>query len=366
MTAVFALGSNGSGQLGIGHKEDVSVPKQVLFAEAADPSSPVQTVAGGGNHTLLLTVPGVLFWSGDATTGACGKVTGPDSSGRPLFRPVDLGAARGRAVTHVAATWEASVIVTKDEHGAATNVYSAGLGSKGELGLGSLMVRAPSWERILDFPSPGLQIVDLAACMGHAVVVLSNGEAWGWGNGRKGQLGAPHEAVIDKPRKIAAVDFSVKRAVCGREFTCLLGDEETGQLLVLGSDRWDVRKSAPASVPRWQDIGASWGNVHVLCKDDTLISWGRDDHGQLGLAEKSKVKKIAIGSEHALAFTEDGEVVAWGWGEHGNCGPSKRSGTVKGGTRSVVASSRYIPRESEISSIGAGCATSWISISAAS
>jgi protein ATS1 len=30
MVTVFALGSNGSGQLGIGHKEDVSVPKQVV------------------------------------------------------------------------------------------------------------------------------------------------------------------------------------------------------------------------------------------------------------------------------------------------------------------------------------------------
>jgi len=31
MATVYAIGSNGSGQLGIGHKEDVSVPKQVLF-----------------------------------------------------------------------------------------------------------------------------------------------------------------------------------------------------------------------------------------------------------------------------------------------------------------------------------------------
>jgi len=93
-----------------------------------------------------------------------------------------------------------------------------------------------------------------------------------------------------------------------------------------------------------------------------LISWGRDDHGQLTPPELPSVSQVAIGSEHALVLTEEGEVCAWGWGEHGNCGPKTTDGDVKG-RWNVVASSKYLPAGSKISYIGAGCATSWIYLS---
>ncbi len=85
MKVLFALGSNGSGQLGIGHKEDVSVPKQVLFPEDLSILPTIRKIAAGGNHTLLLTEPGELFWSGDSTTGACGKVTSEQKAAEPQF-----------------------------------------------------------------------------------------------------------------------------------------------------------------------------------------------------------------------------------------------------------------------------------------
>jgi protein ATS1 len=359
MPAIYALGSNGSGQLGIGHKEDVSVPKPALFEDISlDQNTQVK---GGGNHTLLLS-SGTLYCSGDFASGACGIKC--DSSHSPSqFHKADLGlngAAINKPIRLCAAAWESSVIVQEDENRKATKVYSFGTGNKGELGLGEFIFKSAKAQLINDFPPADLEVVDLASSVSHVVAVLSNGDVYGWGSGRKGQLGEP-EGIVHSPRKVSGVDFKVVRVACGREFTYLLGEPGEGQHIILGSDKWNVRSSAPRAVPGWKDIGASWGSIFGLLDDGKLLAWGRDDHGQLPPSGIPLLSHIAIGSEHALGLTRDNDVLAWGWGEHGNCGPKTTNGDVKA-RWNVIASSKYLPAGSKISSIGAGCATSWVCV----
>lgn len=377
MDFAFALGSNGSGQLGIGHKEDISVPKPALFSSAAgelsaNPTSPVVKVAAGGNHTLLLTQDGEIYSSGDPASGACGlKSATADSAGAgqprpPVFHKIHVPAEQaaqspGRLI---AATWEASIITGPDEQGRRNRrVYSFGCGSKGELGQGPLIIRVPFAQPIANFPPPETEVVGLSACMGHVVAVLSNGDVYGWGNGRKGQLGAP-EGIITEPRKIEGVPFKVAKAACGKEFTCLVGKPGSGDILVMGLDKWSVQSSAPNSVPGWRDLQASWGNIYVLQADGSILSWGRNDHGQLAPSELPKMSQIAVGSEHVVAIDEARQsVAAWGWGEHGNCGPQVQDDNSQGKAGwNVIASAKHIPPGSSITAIGSGCATSWIMI----
>lgn len=358
MAQVFALGSNGSGQLGIGHKEDVSVPKPVIFQQGVAPES-VRKITAGGNHTLLLTGSGDVLWSGDADSGACGKVTPQQKAAPPHFRKVDFEQPFKAGM--VAATWEASIVTQLDEQGKNTSVYSSGVGLKGELALGDLIVRVPGATKIPNFPPPDTEVVDLAACMGHVVAVLSNGDVYGWGNGRKGQIGAP-EAVVHTPRKIEGVDFKVSRAVCGRDFTLLVGDLKDGKVLFLGADKLGIKSSIPVTTELWRDAGSGWGSVYVLKEDGTLVGWGRNDHGQAPPPELPPLSQIAIGSEHALALDKTGNVLTWGWGEHGNCGPTVDNGDVKG-RWNVIASSANIPPGIAVTRIGAGCATSWLVLS---
>ncbi|KAB5570162.1 regulator of chromosome condensation 1/beta-lactamase-inhibitor protein II [Coniochaeta sp. 2T2.1] len=362
MIVLFALGSNGSGQLGIGHTEDVSVPKQVLLPESSDLSAPISRVAAGGNHTLLLSSSGDLFWSGDSTSGACGRVTPEQKAAESQFHPVNLttSAEESFKVGLIAATWEASVVTRLDSRGRNTEVYTFGAGMKGELGLGELIIRTPTPSRIENFPPEGTEVVDLAACMGHVVAVLSNGEAYGWGNGRKGQLGLP-DAVVNSPRKIEGVDFKVARAVCGKDFTVLVGGGDDPRVLFLGADKFGTKAAVPDTAEGWSDVRASWGNVYALRHDGRFESWGRDDHGQMVPEHLPPVSKITVGSEHVLALDEEGNVLTWGWGEHGNCGPKVDNGDVKG-RWNVIASTKFMPPNSKVTSIGAGCATSWIVI----
>lgn len=387
---LYALGSNGSGQLGIGHDQDVSIPRQVLFSPPdASPTSPIIRVAAGGNHTLLLAADGTLYRAGDASAGACGPSATSSAGAGAGVDPVTTSHVARRVaslggdapVQLAAATWEASVIVQRrqtrgdDDDADDAIVSTFGAGAKGELGLGQFIIRTPTISRVStsSFPPAGVSVVDLAASMSHVVAVLSNGTAWGWGSGRKGQLGADAakataDGVVHEPRRIEGVGFPVARAVCGREFTVLFGGpgpDEGGEVLVLGADKAGVRSSAPARVAGWRDVGASWGGVYVLRGDGTLLSWGKDDHGQLAPAGLPPLAKMAVGSEHVVALTEDGDVLSWGWGEHGNCGPQVENGDVKG-RWNTIASKKYIPPGSDIVAIGAGCATSWVSLEMAS
>ena len=358
MSRIYALGSNGSGQLGIGHKEDVSVPKPALPEDISIHQN--TQVRGGGSHTLLLS-SGTLYCSGSSISGACGITPGPVLP-FSQFHKVNLGlnSSNYSSIHLCAASWESSIIVQTDDSGKATTVYSFGTGYKGELGLGEFMLKSAKAQLIKGFPPTGLEVVDLAASVSHVVAVLSNGDVYGWGSGRKGQLGHP-EGIVYGPRKITGPSFKVVRAVCGREFTYLLGEPGEGQHIILGSDKWKVKSSAPHAVPDWKDVGASWGSVFVLQHHGKLLAWGRDDHGQLPVSGMPPLLRIAVGSEHALGLTEDQEVLAWGWGEHGNCGPKTKDGDVKDGWN-VIASSRHLPPDSKISGVSAGCATSWVCI----
>ncbi|KAI3343283.1 regulator of chromosome condensation 1/beta-lactamase-inhibitor protein II [Ustulina deusta] len=359
MEGLFALGSNGSGQLGLGHKEDVSVPKQVEFSQALHNDSITQ-VAAGGNHTIIITASGNAYWSGDSASGCCGIINDEDKGNiRPVFRKFCLPSSTnpGR-ITYAACTWDTTILVAEDQNCQATRLYSCG----DTEGIGGTSASIP------DFPPVGTAVTSLAAGFRHVVVVLDNGDVYGWGNGRKGQLGQPGDGadargIVAKPRKISGVPFKVVKAVCCQYTTCLVAEPGDGRILVLGADKWELKSQAPPEIPSWKTVTASWGGIYVLKRDGMLVAWGRDDHGQLPPPGLSEISHIAAGSEHVVALTEAGEVVTWGWGEHGNCGPhtDKKSGDVKG-RWNVLASVKNLPEGSTITTIGAGCATSWIYI----
>ena len=368
MAAIYSFGSNGRGQLGLGHSEDISCPEKAIFPPAADLSrDPIISIKAGGNHTLALSRSGKVYGAGNIMSSESSpmKVLGPQARFSYLgFGDEDEDAERGRA-GFVSATWDASVVVADrggegEGEGWGVKVYVLGEGAKGELGLGETVLESAKLKLIPDFPPPPMKVVDIASSMGHTVAVLSNGEVYGWGNGRKGQIGLPAE-VVWRPRKIENVPFPVQRVACGREYTCFLGSPGHGELLVLGSDRSGVVSQAPAEVGGYVDVGASWGSIFVLQGDGKITAWGRDDHGQLPPKDLPKIAQIGVGSEHVLAKTVEGAIVAWGWGEHGNCGDTlDGQGDVKGRWNDI---SCLGIETSKAVALASGCATSWIMVS---
>ncbi|GAP88849.1 putative RCC1 repeat-containing protein [Rosellinia necatrix] len=361
MDGLFALGSNGSGQLGLGHKEDVSVPKQVEFSRALD-NDPIIQVAAGGNHTILVTASGQAYWSGYHDNGCCGIFDDEvKNDGQPIFRKLRLSdsADQEPLIRHAACTWDTTILIASDEDGQATRVYNCGATD----GIEGAPAPMP------DFPPAGTTVTTLAAGFRHVVIVLDNGDVYGWGNRRKGQLGPQLEndadirSAVAVPRKISGVPFRAAKAACCQYTTCLIAEPGDGRILVLGADKWGLKSQAPAEISSWKAIAASWGGIYILKRDGKLEAWGRDDHGQLPPPGLPEISCFAAGSEHIVALTAAGEVLAWGWGEHGNCGPHTdgKFGDVKA-RWNVLAALKNLPEGSSITAVGAGCATSWIHI----
>jgi protein ATS1 len=351
---IYAFGSNGNGQVGVGHTNDTSQPCPVQLSSHIT-SREIKQLASGGNHTLAVGCNQKLEVCGSNEHGQCG-ISPSDipscSVGIPVLAPDrEEKASNLLPILLVAATWTASICLTANDR-----VATFGEGLSGELGLGTDVTSASGPRFIPEFPPEGTKVVHLAASMAHVVAVLSNGEVWGWGNGRKGQLGQPAEDLWS-PRKIDGIPFPVAKAVCGKDFTCVVSSPDTGHIAIIGAegrDRFNLKANTPTSVKGWKDMAASWGSVFILFEDGKLKGFGRDDHGQLPPPGLPPIQAIAAGSEHFLALTVEGKVLAWGWGEHGNCGaPTDDAGDVKGLWNEI-------PVDGKVRACFAGCATSFV------
>lgn len=263
---LYAQGSNGNGQLGIGTYDDVSEaqPCKVEYDENDPPGVPIK-ISAGGSHTLMLFDSGRLFSAGNNQHSQAGIKSranissispDPDAGFNEIKFPTEFP-----KVKLCSATWEASIVVTFDDE-----VYSFGSGLNGELGTG--LNYSSQSGKLPRIPPPDETIVDIASGIKHTVVVLSNGDVYGWGNGRKGQLGEP-TGIVRSPRKIHDAKY-MSRATCGAEFTYLVGDPGEGRHIILGSNKWGVRVHCPTYMRDWTDIGSNWGGIMTLASSGSL------------------------------------------------------------------------------------------------
>ena len=384
---LFAFGSNGSGQLGLGHVEDLAVPEKCLFDDGDDGAEPssimdkedVVRIAAGGNHTLVLFGNGAVYAAGYNVDGRCGTSNQRETSAESASRFRRICATDGEGSTYsvfrnVSTTWEGSFLITSSSGSGSVEadgdiILALGSGGKGELGLGNTQVQAATTStRIPDFPPLGTRVISIASGMGHTAVVLSTGEVYGWGGARKGQLGdaAKAQKIAWSPVRVENVPFRATDVACGREFTVVSGDKSRGEFMILGSldDKWGILSRQPVRLPPYDSLFAGWHGVYVHQNDGfspSVTAWGRDDRGQLPPSDLPSPKKLAVGSEHALALLDERNVVAFGWGEHGNCGSeTDAQGNVQGRFNKIHMSSEIDDGSKRIVGIGAGCATSWI------
>ncbi|KAK4943012.1 alpha tubulin suppressor [Elasticomyces elasticus] len=364
LPTIYAFGSNGSGQLGIGHTNDTARPEKCIFrprhqddldhsdsgeSEAtASTVTVVRKIVAGGNHTLILMKDGRVFAAGNA---------GLEDQDVKVEFEQQLFDVEGH-VTDVAATWEASFVVVDRRR-----VFVRGSGAKGELGLGNGVVTADKMTRVLDVDDldvcPGEQhadakIFDIAACMSHVVVLLSDGRVFGWGSCRKGQLGdqfRQHKILWEPTRIDVGLPFQPQRVVVGRDYTVFLHgvwgevkdlNEEVLQQPVNGGDT----------------VASGWSSIHTLSSGQ-VRSVGNNNHGQFALANMPTILGLAAGSEHCVALTQSNQVIAWGWGEHGNCGEELDSKGNVAGRWNVIPMSRQ-DDATQILDVAAGCATSFV------
>ncbi|BBM98942.1 hypothetical protein MPTK1_1g17400 [Marchantia polymorpha subsp. ruderalis] len=194
-----------------------------------------------------------------------------------------------------------------------------------------------------------------------------------WGNGDHGRLGLSSASSSNAASRWeptvceSLAELEPIAVACGGAHTLVLTDE--GRVLAtglndhgqLGAEQLDTHQSQFVEVvrglpSRCVHIAAGYNHSGAITDDGAVYVWGSNAHGQLGLGKKAeklvhdptrvealrgiRVKKLALGAEHSLALSEDGDVLSWGNGSSGRLGHGRQSGPL----RFFGNSTEFLPR----------------------
>lgn len=269
----------------------------------------------GAAFSVVVTNP-----RGTATSSAATLTVVAAASAPPSAAPAELAAARTLANAE-------SFVLVRRQNGA---LASWGYNGEGQRGDGT--TSAPS-DTVGTVTLPaGLTALRVVAGSNHALALLSNGGVYAWGRNSNGQLGLNDQAVRATPTRVTLPRAAVAIAA-GREFSLAVLDN--GELYawgvnVSGQLGIGTRQIAIALSPlqvvgvtNARDVRA--GNEHALAllADGTVLAWGANNAGQLGLGDlqvrrapvSTPVRGAALiraGGDISAVITAQRTVFAWG------------------------------------------------------
>mmetsp|Transcript_42520 Transcript_42520/g.97433 ORF Transcript_42520/g.97433 Transcript_42520/m.97433 type:complete len:501 (+) Transcript_42520:43-1545(+) len=278
---VKVCGSNDHGQLGTGGGMQAAYPTAALLnlPGAKAEHSPVRSVAAGANHTLFLTLDG-LVWS--VGQNDAGQLCNDDYEDAHI--PMADAFVGAKAV---AAGRSHSLILAEKDN----KVFACGSNSNWQLGTASNATVATPVGVLT-----GVQAI--AAGDAHSLFLLLNGTVLGVGDNSNGQLGIPGESEVHRPTIIPGLEGKkiVGIAAAGNHslFLGSLAAPENGHVWAtgqndygqLGDDTQTTQRSlVEVSSLEGPVVDMSTGPFHsiFLSKDGRAYATGLNNHGQLGL-----------------------------------------------------------------------------------
>jgi hypothetical protein len=189
-------------------------------------------------------------------------------------------------VINVAFGWYHTVVITSTG-----SIYTFGLNSEGELGVGGCWFRT---EPSLLADLSAKKVIFICANATFTVCVTAAGETYSWGTGSEGQLGHGDYSNCYSPKRIEAlVGEEVKQTACGESHTAVctkdgkvftFGNGSNGEL---GHGRKQKHQLLPKQVLALTGIcihQVQCGQYHTmaLASSGYLYSWGKGTKGQLG------------------------------------------------------------------------------------
>lgn len=270
-------------------------------------SLPVQTLAAGSTHSLMLLDDGKLLAVGYNAQGQLG-----DGSRTSKTSPVTVH----ESVRSVSAGAGYSYFIDNDGQ-----LWGMGDNYFGQLGDSQRLQPKVNPVVIMD------KVVDVSAGNGHALVLREDGSLWAMGNNEDGQLGDGTDTNRFAPVRIAdnvqAVSAGAYHSLFIRTDGTLwaMGWNADGQL----GDGTTQSRRRPVHITD-DVVQVSAGNKHSLFmkSDGTVWAMGDDTGGQLATGEPKAhatfvqvatgATTIETGDDHSLYIDTDG--VLWGTGSN--------------------------------------------------
>ncbi|KAL2896457.1 Ultraviolet-B receptor UVR8 [Bienertia sinuspersici] len=266
---LFTWGWNQRGTLGKPPETKTeTVPSQV---KALGNVKIVQAAIGGW-HCLAVDDQGRTYAWGGNEYGQCGEDPEKDETGRLLRRDIVVPqrCAPKLKVRQVAAGGTHSVVLTREGH----QIF--------------VPVRVQGPEKV--------RLIAVGAF--HNLALEEDGTLWAWGNNEYGQLGTGDTQPRSQPIRVQGL---------------------SGLTLA--------------------DIAAGGWHSTALTNEGEVYGWGRGEHGRLGFGDDKSSKmlpqkvqllagedivQMSCGGTHSVALTRDGRIFSFGRGDHGRLGIGRK------------------------------------------
>ncbi|KAJ8569897.1 hypothetical protein K7X08_006474 [Anisodus acutangulus] len=333
---IWSWGAGTEGQLGTGKLQDEHHPQLIQYSLSS--FCPISHLSCGGAHVIALTLGGrVLTW-GRGTSGQLGHGEMVN-----CLHPKSLESLEGIFITHASAGWNHSGFVSDTGY-----VFTCGDGSFGQLGHGDYISRC-SPEQVLHFKTRHVQQV--ACGMRHSLVLLKGDTEdliYGFGSGKRGQLGISDDKqkLVSTPQvTLGFENVKIKSVTANGDHSAAIS--VNGHLYVWGRafcrapDVYRPRRVTTDLL--FSQVALGWNHALVLTCDGEVYILGRYNYNvptgaqnanmmkhiseDVGVMQRvldfdsTKVVQIGAGAEHSAVVTADnGLVMTWGWGEHGQLG----------------------------------------------
>ncbi|XP_021900332.1 ultraviolet-B receptor UVR8 isoform X2 [Carica papaya] len=326
---VCSWGRGEDGQLGHGDAEDRLSPTKLSALDGHE----IVSVTCGADHTIAFSDKHMEVYSwGWGDFGRLGHGNSSD-----LFTPQPIKALNGLPIKQIACGDSHCLAVSMEGE-----VQSWGRNQNGQLGLGTTEDSLVP-QKIQAFQ--GIRIKMVAAGAEHTAAVTEDGELYGWGWGRYGNLGLGDRNDRLIPEKVSATDGEkMVMVACGWRHT--ISVSSSGGLYTYGwskygqlghgdfEDHLVPHKLEALSKSFISQIAGGWRHTMALTSDGKLYGWGWNKFGQVGVGDDvdhcspvqvkfphdQKVAQISCGWRHTVAVTEQQNVFSWGRGTNGQLG----------------------------------------------
>lgn len=270
-------------------------------------------ISAGGDHTLAIDENNNLFAWGSNNYYQI-KITG------------------NRKYKKIAAGSNFSLAI--DESG---NLWGMGMDDSGQLGINSL--GNTKYSSLIQI-NKGTKYKEISAGKNYALAIDEDNNLWAWGSNLYKQLGIGTK-ISDRNNAIKIDNgMKYKKIAAGYDFS--LAIDENGNLWGCGRNRYgqlgsEVGEDSNIWVKvmkdkKFKEVSVGTGHVLLLDMENHLYTCGRNDYGQLGnrttenssiliqIKPEIKFSKITAGDFYGLAIDESKNTWAWGSNSYGQLG----------------------------------------------